>query len=372
MKKIIRIIVFIVLIGGFGWWNLANHYDSQSVRSGAKPVVKIGVLLPLTGNNADLGAAAKAGILTALQGFKNTNKAYQYKVLFEDTQNKASSVSILANKLINADKADVVISFLIGNAKIVAPIAEKAGVLHLSVSLENKNFERFGKTTFVQGTAVEDMQKKIIDVLKNNKINKIAIIAADVGVSALAANQLKISAQREGVKSIVERFNPGERDFRILIEKLKDDGFKYFYISAFPPETDVLIRQMNKAGIKNNQILGQGIDTGKNNLFYEGIRCFGLNSGGKAFSKRITSEYHLSTVYGASITYDLINLVVKVYEKLYKKDKKPDIQKIVKSIHNLSEYECLSGQCKVLPNGFIINPPAQRKYINGQAEEIEQ
>ena len=76
MRKTIWIFVTIVIVGGFIYYFLSKNYDSS--------VVKIGAVLPLTGDVASYGKDSKSGIdLAVEQANKNQNK-YKFEFEYED------------------------------------------------------------------------------------------------------------------------------------------------------------------------------------------------------------------------------------------------------------------------------------------------
>lgn len=364
MKKSLSSLVIVILL-------IACGEKTETTKENEKPIVKIGAILPLSGNGSDLGKASQIGMKLAIEDRKE-ELHYDYQLIFEDSLNKPKNVAMSANKLLNMDNVDVITTFIIGNGIIVAPLADKNNTLHLCASLGNKYSAPIGNNTFIQGTANEDLQMKVVNFFKKKNINKVAIISTLTPVSEMLVKNLSLLMKNEGIENIENFFNPGETDFKMLIQKLKYKGFKNFYIIAFPPETDLLIKQMHDMEIDNSQIFGQGIDIGTNNALYEGINCFGMNLGNQEFIDRIINKHNLSNFYGTSTNYDLINLIIDAYEDNYKKQIKPTTENLITYINNRKTYDCISGGCKVLDNRFIVNPPSHRVYKNGFPIVIEE
>lgn len=360
MKKLALGLILTAMLSACGQEN--KPADTQT-----KPTVKIGAILPLTGNTAVLGNAAKAGLQKALAEKSQQDLHYNYELILENNMGTTAATATAANKLIFQDNVDAVVTFTRGMGHIVAPIADQQNKLNFCVTFEEKSAPAMGKNSFVQGVATEDLHDKLVNILQNQHINNLAIIAANVSNSAQMADMLKQKAENSGIKAVTNIFNPGERNFQMLIEGLKKDGFDTYYISAFPPETDIIIKQLHEAGISNQSIYGQGIDSSRNFAQFEGISCFTLNLGSSHFIDAVTQEYNISNVFGTAANYDIFNLIVNCYEKLYTSNGKPTTAEIVNYITNLGHYNCEAGGCTVLPNHFIINPPARRTYQNGKA-----
>ena len=74
--------------------------------------MKIGATLPLTGDSAEVGRAAKAGLEMVLDELKQKNLKYDYKLVFEDNQMNPQKVATTINKLINIDKSKAILTFI--------------------------------------------------------------------------------------------------------------------------------------------------------------------------------------------------------------------------------------------------------------------
>ena len=179
--------------------------------------IKIGAVLPMTGSNAQFAQAIKVGIEAAIAD--KTNTKYKYKVIFEDGQQQAAKSVSAAQKLVSADNVKVLFSHLTATGRAIAPIAESANILGLNATLETENAEPMGETTFFQGPSVERYHDTMMRVMKRNNIKSVAIIAQNVGVSCPGAHAFSKKLNANGIKATVECFNPGERDFKAIINK---------------------------------------------------------------------------------------------------------------------------------------------------------
>ncbi len=120
MKKIL----IIILVAGALVYGLSMLNDESD-----KSVIKIGVVATLDGPGAIFGKSAVKAIQMAQNEMGDIDK--KYSLIIEDDNGNAAKSASAAQKLINIDKVDAIISIssLAGNA--VKPIAESSSVPHV-------------------------------------------------------------------------------------------------------------------------------------------------------------------------------------------------------------------------------------------------
>ena len=359
MKKLILILSCILAL---------SACKEEKAQTQAKPVIKIGAILPLTGAAAALGASLKAGTMAAIEDKAREGLKYHYELVFEDNQHMPAKTAVAANKLIASDKANMLLTFTTGPGRVAAPIAENAGLLQMCATLENEFAEPMGKTTFFQGPTVQSYQRILLSALEKRGIKKIAMLAANVGVACSGTEALSKMLSQKDIQNEVECFNPSDRDFRLPIQKYIKEGYEYFYLQFFPPQTDILVRELKAQNIAPEHIFGSGIDTGSDVSLFENINHVGGSSGTQAFIDRLMAEYKIDNVYMAASSYDLISLAIDAFENV--RDIK-NIDEIVAYIKAHATRKCESGDCRLLENGFIANEAEWRTYINGKPVALE-
>jgi branched-chain amino acid transport system substrate-binding protein len=342
--------------------------ESKSENS-SKNTIKIGAILPLTGANAALGTSLKAGVLAAIEDKSKTNLKYHYEAIFEDNQHQPAKSATAANKLITVNQADMLLTFATGPGHVVAPLAQNAALLHVCATLEDENTTPIGTTTFFQGPTLQSYQKILIHALEKRKVTKLALLAANVGVACSGTKQLANILEQKGMLVKTECFNPSDRDFRLTLQKYVKEGFEYFYIQFFPPQTDILVRQLYEQHIKPQHIFGSGIDTGTDISVFENINHIGGNSGTPEFIDRLMTEYKLQNVYMAAASYDLTCLAIDAFENA---QNIKNIDELVNYIKTHATRQCMSGYCQLLSNGFIANEAEWRTYQRGKPKPLEE
>ncbi len=109
-KIILGIIIAVVIIGGI-WLGVSREADTPVSKDGE--AVKIGVILPLTGDAADYGQSAQKAVDLAVE---KINKEYNMEIdiVFEDSQMKPQDAVSSLQKLVSINGIKYVIGFSSG------------------------------------------------------------------------------------------------------------------------------------------------------------------------------------------------------------------------------------------------------------------
>ena len=356
MKKLLLSLCMVLALA-------ACDNKKEETQTNNKPVIKIGAILPLTGDNSVVGTAVKSGILAAIEDKEKENLKYHYEAVFEDNQQSPAKSVTATNKLIMMDKANMLLSFTTGIGRVVAPLAENAKLLHMCSTLEDENAAPMGKTSFFQGPTLQSYRQTVIEALQKENVNKLVLLAANSGVACVGTERLAEVLKEKGMETKVECFNPSDLDFRFVIQKYQAQGFNHYYIQFWPPQSNILLRQLSENNVQPNHIFGSGIDVDTDTSLYNDIHHFGGNSGTPEFINRLMDEYHINNVYMAASAYDLISLAIDAFENV---EDINNIDEIMAYIKAHATRKCLSGDCKLLDNGFIANKAEWRTYKDGK------
>ena len=152
-KNIIIIIAAILLtLTGYYFWN--NNQNRQTKK---QETIKIGAVLPLTGNIAFLGKSAERGLKFA-EYYISHKSNLEFKFVLEDGQGNPTKSINAFNKLIEVDKVNIVFSTISSVDLSLIPQQIKNGILFISHAthpeLSNVNNLFFRHSPTVQQEAV--------------------------------------------------------------------------------------------------------------------------------------------------------------------------------------------------------------------------
>lgn len=211
-------------------------------------IVKIGVILPLTGNNANLGQWQLDAIKLVQKELETTKTQHTYQVVLEDDQLVGRMTAEALNKLINLDHVAGLVTFTSGSGNVAAPRAQQAKIVHFGIASDSKVAN--GEWNFIHWTRPEAEVNQLVEFLKKKGYQRLAILAVrQQGIQAITT-ELKKQLQDTGIQVVEEaNFNPGERDFRVMLGRIAEKKPDIFFPGAFSPELQIILRQRKQAGV---------------------------------------------------------------------------------------------------------------------------
>lgn len=219
--------------------------DKQNENPQNKPVVKIGVMLPLSGDMAEYGAATKRAI-EMVKADTGDTKNY-YKFILEDSGTDTAKASTIIRKLVFTDKIDAVMGYISSTAMVAAPITEENKIP--SIWYVSAPEASVGEYNFRLYPDIITAAKMISSKIKSEKKKNIAIVYQNIpSMSYLVADMLPVFKNK--LKIVLnENFIPDEKNFFALIQKIKRAKPDYIVFEATPPETDIFIKQLHENNV---------------------------------------------------------------------------------------------------------------------------
>lgn len=217
--------------------------------------IKIGAVLPLTGDGAKYGQSAKRGIDLAVGEINSSGGVRQrlLRVIYEDSKmGPAEGVSAI-RKLISVDKVPAIIGAMASSVTLaIAPIAEKNNVVLLSPASSAPEISKAGDYIF---------RNTYSDIYEGPKIGsyaydelafrRVAIlhINNDFGVGLSKAFQQNF-VKLGGKIVAVESYEQGSSDFRTQLNKIKQSEPDSIYLIGYT-EMGLILRQDRETGVRN-------------------------------------------------------------------------------------------------------------------------
>ena len=318
-KITIWLIIIIVVIAGI-WWGVARKPAQPPIAK--KEVVKIGVILPLSGTAAYAGEEVKSGIDLAVEEINNKGgiNGKKLEVIYEDTKCNPTEAINVFNKLTKIDKISVIIGDWCSSCVLaVAPIAEKSRIVLVSLGISPKI--RFaGDYIFRIPVSLAYYSKRLAQYVHKKNISKVSILYINNDYGASFSDYFRKDFENLGGKIVsVETFERGATDFRTQLIKIKNDNSEAIFIIAYN-EFDRILKQkeelkINKLVLASNTVESQQVlDLGK---LAEGIiypYSFNPDSNRKGsieYQTLYKAKYGKKSGYYAAEGYDAVKILAK-------------------------------------------------------------
>lgn len=322
-----------------------------------KPVVKIGLTVPLTGDNAQIGDAMKGGATLAREDMKTDTK-YDYQLVFEDDGMEAKRTAATTGKLINVDKVDAIVSISSGTGGVVSPIAETSKVIHFGLASAQSVAD--GDYNFIHWTPPSEEARTLVATLEKKGIKTVAMLGLNQqGFLAIRDEILKQIEGKDIKVTSDQTINPGEKDFRTAIAKAKADNPDIYIVTFFSPEIEILTKQMREAGIKDNITAIEAFGLSTEPSLFNGLWYVDAALAESNFTEKYTKRFSRAPGFGSPNAYDVFNMLVAAYEAAgTDPNVKPSREDVLKKLHELKDFDGVLGNLTVDEKGVVLSPAA--------------
>jgi len=279
MKNLIWIIVILVIIGG-GWW-----FNQQPETSpAADEPIKIGLIMPLSGELGVFGTNVKKGVEIALEQ-KNVSTS-SIRLISEDSGAFTTNAAFTAfKKVVDVDDVDVIIGpFGPAQTLTIAPNIGTTSPVVISVSNCDERFKEY-PTLFCIYPGITDQVLGAVDFMTARDWRKVYLLTENTEFGILVENLLKQQTNRVNLVGSDKVVPNQTKDFRTLITKAVAASPDVVYAMFAPNEGFVILRQFPP--LAKGIPLYIGTDINKNQL----LDIFGQNAPGVYFATRIDEQY---------------------------------------------------------------------------------
>jgi branched-chain amino acid transport system substrate-binding protein len=329
--------------------------------------IKIGAILPLTGNAALAGLNAREGIELAVEEINSKGgiNGIKIKMIYEDTQADPKTAVAAVNKLIKVDKVPYIIDNSISSVTLaVAPICEENKTVLLATGATAPKISAAGDFIFriwnsdaVEG---ERMAMYTADILKLKRIgilyinNDYGIGLKDVFQSALNKIGIDLAA--------AESFEQGEQQYQTQLTKLIVTQPEAIYLVGYSIDCIKIVQQAKELRYKGvwlgttvmlDPTVIKAFKKTDYGLYYP-VNVLPDTSSPiiKSFRDKFFAKYQKEAPALSDVGYDaimLLKLAIGIEGSF-------DGEKIRKGLIDIKGYEGASGLIKFDENGDVHKP----------------
>ncbi|MEX1014546.1 MAG: ABC transporter substrate-binding protein, partial [Candidatus Paceibacterota bacterium] len=293
---------------------------------------------------------------------------YSYEVIFEDDQLRPSETATAANKLVNIDNVDVLISTTSGSGNVISPIANENQVLHIGIASDANIANGF--YNFIHWTPPSEENKVFIEELKRRDITKLGIFEVNQQGVAAVTNDLEEKLEGTGIEVVTKQaFNFGETDFRSIISKARDGGAEIYLLLAFSPEVEILARQIKEIGIETPLTSIESFEFTEQKDLFEGEWYVNGADPSDSFANEFELRAGTSPTPGAANGYDAFNLIVSASENI-RQSTKPTSDQIIEELLKINNFSGALGDLYINEDGIVISEAVVRMIQDGKPVTI--
>ena len=356
MKKILSFIAVIAFI--------LSACDNKEQTSSSKPVIKIGISVPLTGEYAHVGKNARGAAELALADLSKSDTKYNYVLITEDHAFDSKRVTSINQKFVSLDGIDAIISFSAKPGLLTSPIAEKNKIIHIGVSADTNVAD--GKYNFTHWVVPEKQAIKLVEKMKKEGVTKVAILTTIDQAPKANAEALKLTLDTANIKYNEYELNVAEINPDLLIQKIMRQNYDMHVLLLYSPTLDIAIKRFKEED-KNVKLTSvQYINTLEDKRIAEGIWYVNtVEPTGESYA-RFANYNQSENMYAVGNFYDAVNLIVQAFETADNKETAVD------ELTKIKGYNGILGQTEQDEKGIFKPDAAMYQVIDGKPVVIEE
>lgn len=376
MKKQIWIPILIVVIIAAG---LLLYTSQKSKQAEEKEVIKIGVILPLTGKAAQYGKESQQGIELAKEELNLNRELKQFKieVFYEDSKFDTKEGVSAYQKLRNFNNIPIVITGASQVSLAISPLANQEKILQMAIFSSTPKYTSPRDFTFRVATRSEvedgELAKFVVPKYKNIAL---LYINNEWGMGHLEAI-LPIIKKLKGNVLIEEKFLLEDTDFRTQLTKIKAKNPEAVFLLAEAKNAGLILKQAKEMGLK---VVWFGIRSLQSEELFTiaGDAADGLiytypfdpeseNPVVKNFVEKYRAKYNEAPTSYSAEGHDALKVIISAVIQC----QKVDIECIKEKLLNTKDYQGALGKITFDENGDVYYPYSMKTIKNGQFVPLE-
>ncbi len=322
--------------------------NSKKISNYNDSVIKIGAILPTTGNSAIIGKGEEKGLLLAYDSLKMLYDDYQIDLIIKDYESQIKKVASLATDLIKEDKVSAIITSGTPASEIVSTIAEANNIIQFVFSPDVKITEK-SKYNFRVFYNFITEAKVVNDFVLQSGCSKASIIAVNNPAMTNEFDEKIIPFfEKNNIEFIKDYVDPKQQDFRSTIIKHKAYEPCLYLLAPHVYQVKGLTEQLFEAGIntKNSSLLGFYTYNWEKKDYINSLEDFFIlapkfqlqNARANSVAQKLIQRYNTEPTFDIMYAYDNLFVLVDLLVK-----SKGDMDSFTELFNSNSEYNGASG-----------------------------
>ncbi len=372
-KKLVWLVVAAaVILGG------VYFYTTQRGSKQDENVIKIGAILPLTGNLSYIGIEEQRGFDMAVAAYNSSNPKIKIQMVYEDSKGDPQNGVAIFNKMINIDKIDHIISSASGVTNALLPLASGKDINFFAITIQPDVTLGHNNVFRIWPDSKQEWQL-LMKYITDNKLKNFGLYYVNAEYGLLGKNFFETEIpQSEGVLQYAEAISIGQTDFRNIIAKHKNTPTDRIIALLYPGEAINLVKQMRESNV-NTEILSYltfTYDNVQTALVKEADNTVftapefaieNLNAKGEEFKKAFNSQYGQMPNWNVAFPYDIIQIIGQALTVTGS----TDVKKLREEIRRTKNFEGITGEISIDANNDSKTSMYLVKLKDGKIEMIK-
>lgn len=339
--------------------------------------IRIGVILPLSGEYADSGRAALDGMELAVRAVnsKGGTDLRKIQLIIKNSSGNPAKAAEIARNMIEKDNVVALAgAYSSAEAMEIKLVAEELGVPFVSAMATSNNLLEDAEYTF-QSTLNDEIQGAALAyyiAYKRKFFNVAVMISTDKdaiyqrGVAHRAAQAWADFSKRE---PLVMGCNSFQKSFEEQIKKCIYNDVNVIILPAYPATALRFIREARELGYKgafggsdsyDDPLLLKSKDALGDCFFSTPYYLHNDSEENKIFRQRMQNEYKREPGCAEAMGYDCMNLLAKALRNAYMPED------IVSNIRNMRSFNSVSGVMEYHNQKKLLLHPVFIMDVTGQ------
>jgi branched-chain amino acid transport system substrate-binding protein len=203
--------------------------------------LKVGVILPLTGNAASYGEQFKSGLELAAKNYPSTT------FIFEDSKFENATALTAFRKLVDIDHINALFSFGGATCEVLNSEAQQNKLLHFAAGCNTAKFNNSDSFNFRLDVNEEIAANKTAKYLTKQDILRVALIYVDNAWAGSIINQTRAALKKHGIEIAVDiPFSENAPvDVKSSLVQLRSTKPDLIFLISLPNLTPLVLKQLN-------------------------------------------------------------------------------------------------------------------------------
>lgn len=382
VKKSVKVGVLIASVLGVGSLLMVScsRQNREVTFNGSNPpaaeIIKIGAVLPLTGDSAAWGEQGKYGIQMAVDEINAAGgiKGRKVTVVYEDSKAEPRTAVSAIQKLTSVDNVPAIVGDITSGATLaMAPIAERSQTILIAPTASAPAISKAGDYIYRVWPSDTLEGSALADYAANSGFKRTAILHIQTDYGTGLRDVFTSGFKAKGGQVVLsEGYNQDETNFKPLLLKVSAIKPDAIYAVGYYKDTALILKQARAMGLKMQFFGATAVESqdlltiaGKaaEGLIYPIISDFDPDNPtprAKEFIAKFTKKFGKAPDWASSHTHDALVVVAEAMKKGGTAG--PDIKKAIDSTR---QFEGVTGKINFDANGDVIDKPVVIKTVRG-------